>query len=215
MSWFEALTGSERALFEPRFLRRTFQRDETIVAQGDSSISVGLVDVGHAAVKVATPRGASVMVTVLGPGSSFGEIAEITRKGRTATLVALDDVTVRILPGGVFEELRHRNPGIDRALLVSLAARLDDLSAQLAASAYETVESRSERRLVELAESFAEPRGASASIPLTQDDIAGIVGATRPVVRQVLEALADEGLISVTPGRVDVPDIEVLRRHAR
>lgn len=213
MSWFDALTGSERALFEPRFLRRTFQRDDTIVAQGDSSISVGLVQTGHAAVKVATPRGASVTVTVLGPRSSFGEIAEITRKGRTATLVALDDVTVRLLPGGVFEELRHRNPGIDRALLVSLAARLDDLSAQLAASAYETVESRTERRLAELAESFVEPGGSSASIPLTQDDIAGIVGAARPTVREVLAALVDEGLISTTPDRVDVPDVEALRQH--
>lgn len=215
MSWLDALSGAERATFEPRFMPRTFRRGETIVFQGDDTFSVGVIDAGHVSVKVSTAHGESVTVTVLGPGTTFGEIAEITRHGRTANLVALDDVKVRILPGGVFEEMRQRIPAIDRALLLGLAARVDDLSARLAEAAYETVQRRCERRLVELAALFAGKDTKSASIPLTQADLAGVVGATRPTINQVLGTLTDEHLITVTRGRIDVPDIEALRRHAR
>jgi CRP-like cAMP-binding protein len=124
-------------------------------------------------------------------------------------------VTVRVLPGSAFDDVRHREPEIDRALLRSMAARLDDLSARLAEASYETVQRRCEHRLVELAESFAAPGGTSASIPLTQEDLAGVVGATRPTINQVLGALADQRLLTVSRGRIDVPDIEALRRHAR
>jgi CRP/FNR family transcriptional regulator, cyclic AMP receptor protein len=215
MNWFDGLSGNEQAMVQARFLTRSFRRGDTIVFQGDDSFSVGIIDSGHVAVKVATPRGESVTVTVLGPGASFGEIAEITRRGRTATLVALNEVKARVLPGGLFEEVRQRIPAIDRALLFSLAARLDDLSSRLAETAYETVQRRCERRLVELAELFAGADRISASIPLTQEDLAGVVGATRPTVNQVLGALVDEGLLRLTRGRVDVPNIEALRRHAR
>ncbi len=215
MNWFDGLSGAEQAMVQARFLSRSFSRGDTIVFQGDDSFSVGLIDRGHVAVKVATPRGESVTVTVLGPGAGFGEIAEITRRGRTATLVAIDDVKARVIPGGLFEELRHRIPAIDRALLLSLAERLDDLSSRLAEAAYDTVQRRCERRLVELAQSFVGTNRTSANIPLTQEDLAGLVGATRPTINQVLGALADEGLISLTRGRVVVPDVEALRRHAR
>ncbi|HEY8591170.1 MAG TPA: Crp/Fnr family transcriptional regulator [Naasia sp.] len=214
MSWLDALSGAERALFLPRFLPRRFTRGETIVFQGDDSISVGVIDTGHAAVKRATPHGEAVTTTILGPGASFGEIAEITRRGRTATLVALDDVAVRVLPGGVFAEMRQRIPEIDRALLLALAERLDDLSARLAEAAYETVQRRTERRLVELAHTFG-AGATSASIPLTQEDLAGLVGTTRPTINQVLGTLGDAGLVSVARGRVDVPDIAALTRHVR
>lgn len=215
MNWLRELSGSERATFEPRFLARKFRRGETLVFQGDDSFSVGIIDAGHVAVKVATPHGESVTVTVLGPGGSFGEIAEITRHGRTATLVALNDVKVRILPGGVFEEMRRRIPVIDRSLLLALAARVDDLSSRLAEAAYETVQRRCEHRLVELADLFLETDSRSASIPLTQADLAGVVGATRPTINQILGALADAGLVLVNRGRIEVPDVEALRRHAR
>ncbi|WP_210505524.1 Crp/Fnr family transcriptional regulator [Naasia sp. SYSU D00057] len=215
MSWFNELNGADQAIFGPRFVKRSFRRGDTIVFQGDDSASVCLLDAGHAAVKVSTERGESVTVTVIGAGSSFGEIAAVTGERRTATVVALDEVTVRVLPRGTFQELRRRVPEVDAALLRSMAQRIDDLSARLAEAAYETVQRRCEHRLVELAKSFSGDGRRSATIPLTQEDLAGLVGATRPTINQVLGALADERLIAVGRGRVDVPNIDALEAHAR
>ncbi|TDW31577.1 Crp/Fnr family transcriptional regulator [Cryobacterium psychrophilum] len=215
MLWLEVLPENERARIEPSFLRRTFKRGETVLLQGEPSANVYVVDSGHAAVKVSTPHGESLTVTVLGPNSSFGEIAALTEDEiRTSTVVALDALAVRVLPHRVFDELRRRVPAVDTAIAQSLARRLQNLSDRMAEATFETVQRRVGLRLVELADAFAES-STSASLPLTQDDLAGIVGATRPTVNQVIGTLVTAHLVTVGRGHLDIPDVSALRRYLR
>lgn len=215
MLWLEVLPENERARIEPSFLRRTFKRGETVLLQGEPSANVYVVDSGHAAVKVSTPHGESLTVAVLGPHSSFGEIAALTEDEiRTSTVVALDALAVRVLPHRVFDELRRRVPAVDTAIAQSLARRLQSLSDRMAEATFESVQRRVGLRLVELADSFAES-STSASLPLTQDDLAGIVGATRPTVNQVIGTLVTAHLVTVRRGHLDIPDVSALRRYIR
>lgn len=216
MLWLDALSDDERARIEPSFLKRTFKRGETVLLQGEPSANVYVIDSGHAAVKVSTPHGESVTVTVLGPQSTFGEIAALTvEETRTATVVALDTLTVRVLPHRVFDEVRRHNPAVDTAIAVSLAGRLQNLSERMAEATFETVQRRCGLRLLELADAFSDTDATSASLPLTQDDLAGIVGATRPTVNQVLGTLVAAHLVVVGRGRLDIPDVGALRRYIR
>ncbi|WP_158437794.1 Crp/Fnr family transcriptional regulator [Naasia lichenicola] len=215
MLWLEALSDEERARIELSFLKRSFKRGETVLLQGEPSANVYVIDGGHAAVKVATPHGESITVTVLSPGTSFGEIAALTGdEVRTATIVALDALAVRVLPHKVFDDVRRRNPAVDTAIAQSLAGRLQDLSDRMAEATFETVQRRCGLRLLELAEAFA-PGASSASLPLTQDDLAGIIGATRPTVNQALGALVAAHLVVVSRGVITIADIPALKRHIR
>lgn len=215
MVWLDVLSEAERARLEPSFLKRTFKRGDTVLFQGEPSANVYVIDSGHVAVKVSTPHGESVTVTVLGPSASFGEIAALTdHETRTATVVALDALSVRLLPHRVFDEVRRHNPGVDSAIARSLAARLQNLSERIAQSTFETVQRRCGLRLLELADSFA-GSALSASLPLTQDDLAGIVGATRPTVNQAIGTLVTARLVKVGRGRIDIPDVAALQRYIR
>lgn len=216
MTWLEALPDAERRALEPRFIVRSYRRGETIIAQGDPTTNVYLLDAGHVAIRVATSHGESVTTTVLGPGAQFGEIASLTaEETRTASVVALDDVTVRLLPSRVFDDLRARVPAVTAAIAESLAARLSDLSGRFSELAFESVQRRCGRRVAELADLFAEADSPGATIPLTQEDLAGIVGATRPTVNQVMGQLAHDGLIHLQRGVIDVPDRRRLRTAVR
>jgi CRP/FNR family cyclic AMP-dependent transcriptional regulator len=212
VSWLDAVPEDERERLLPRFLTRTYRRGENLVQQGDPSANVFVLDAGHAAVRVTTEHSESLTVTVIGPGATFGEIAGLSAtETRTATVVALDAVTARVLPHRVFEDVRRRHPAVDRALAEALAARVDDLSRRLAEMTYETVQRRCGRRLLELADLMAESGGRAASIPVTQEDLAGLVGATRPTINQVIGRLSDSRLIVLGRGRIDVPDRAALR----
>ena len=213
MSWLDALPEDERERLAPRFLTRTYRRGDSLVLQGDPSANVFVLDSGHAAVRVSTEHSESLTVTVIGPGATFGEIAGLRGTDtRTATVVALDAVTARVLPQRVFEDVRRRHPEVDRAIAEALAARVDDLGRRLAETTYETVQRRCGRRLLELADLMARDGGRSASIPITQEDLAGLVGATRPTINQVIGRLSDARLIQLGRGRIDVPDRGALRR---
>ena len=54
---------------------------------------------------------------------------------------------------------------------------------------------------------------SSAACWVTQDDIAGLTGAGRPTVNQVLRTLEGAGAIELRRGRIDVVDRAVLARH--
>ena len=57
------------------------------------------------------------------------------------------------------------------------------------------------------------PRAGVITIPLTQDELAELVGGTRPSVNQVLRRLVDQGQLEVGRGRIVVTDLEALRQQ--
>jgi CRP-like cAMP-binding protein len=131
---------------------------------------------------------------------------------RTASIVALEPMRTLSIPATVFRDLRDRNPRLEQLVSSILARRVDELSAQLVESMYDSLEQRVAQRLSSLAEIY----GASSSvvtIPLTQDELSQLVGGARPSVNQVLRRLVDEGVIEVRRGRIIISDREALRRR--
>jgi CRP/FNR family transcriptional regulator, cyclic AMP receptor protein len=76
------------------------------------------------------------------------------------------------------------------------------------------VERRVWRRLTELARVFGDD-GGQPIVPLTQEDLAQVVGTTRPTVNRLLREGEAAGFIRITRGRVQIVDLEALARRAR
>ena len=68
-------------------------------------------------------------VAALGDGDFFGEIALVTNRPRTATVVATTPVRVLVITDRAFRSLLEHSPGIQGKVLKALAERLahDDL----------------------------------------------------------------------------------------
>ncbi|HEV2712537.1 MAG TPA: cyclic nucleotide-binding domain-containing protein [Gaiellaceae bacterium] len=77
-----------------------------------------LID-GTADVKKGTRR-----VNRLGPGDFFGEIALVTRRPRTATVVATSPVRALVITDRSFRRLLDHQPQIQSKVMSALAARL-------------------------------------------------------------------------------------------
>jgi CRP-like cAMP-binding protein len=114
---------------------------------------------------------------------------------------------------GLFEELRRSHPAVDRLLVDILASRVDRLSRELTEALYLPVDVRLARRLLSLSAVYGEG-DEPAVIPLTQQEISELVGATRPTVNLELNGLADAGAVRLERGRITIVDITVLRERA-
>jgi CRP/FNR family transcriptional regulator, cyclic AMP receptor protein len=95
-----------------------------------------------------------------------------------------------------------------------LADRVEALSQRLLETMYESLDRRVFRRLVELAATYGDS-GGTVVIPLSQAQLADLVGATRPSVNQVLQRLADDGTVVLGRSRIEVRDLPGLVRRAR
>jgi len=194
--------------------RRRFVRGDVIFHEGERGDTLHLLDRGHVAVRVTTPMGDTATLRVLGRGDTFGELAVVSPAPRNATVEALDAVETLGLHRGHFDDLRRAHPGIDRVLLEAVIAEVRRLSTQLLEAMYVPVPTRVYRRLADLTVLYA-PGGGPVVIPITQDDLAGLSGTTRPTANKVLQELADNGVIDISRGKISVVDPDRLRRLGR
>jgi CRP-like cAMP-binding protein len=207
MDWplLASLTSDERDQVLGSARRHRYDRGEILVHEGEPSDSLHLVATGRLAVRVSTAEGDNATLNILGPGDYFGELSLLDgqQQVRTATIVALEPAETMALSASAFRDLRQRHPAADQLLLRLMARRIEELSARLLEASYDTLDRRLYRRLLELGSLYAAP-GGPATVPLTQEHLAELVGGTRPSVNAVLQGLAADGVIELGRGRVTV-----------
>lgn len=211
----EPLRAEEREAFLALAHRRTFARNEVLCHEGDPADSLHLVERGHLAVSGTLASGAAATFTVLSPGDYFGEMALLrTDRRRTATVTALEDSQTLAFAASAFDRLCEHDPAVERVVSTLLADRIDRLSRRLLETMYESLDRRVHRRLLDLADAYGDGDGDGAVvIPLSQAQLADLVGATRPPVNQVLQRLADSTVVRLGRSRIEVLDRAELRRR--
>jgi CRP/FNR family transcriptional regulator, cyclic AMP receptor protein len=191
-----------------------YAKGEKLFSAGDPGDSLHVVESGRLAVEVSTETGDVVMLDVVGPGGVVGEVALVLPGAlRTATVLALDAVTTRMLTSEAFDEVCRTHPSVRVAASQLLAERVDRLTRHLVEALYVSVDRRVARRIWTLASLHGGPVNGT-ELPLTQQDIADLAGATRPTVNQSLKKLEAQGAVTLFRGGVRIADAELLRRRA-
>jgi CRP-like cAMP-binding protein len=195
--------------------RRTFGKGEVVFHRDDPAESLHLIVRGRFAARLITPLGDSVLLDVLGPGQSFGELALLLPGSRrSATVSALEEGETRSVFRDDFERLKRRHPGVKDVLLRLLADELRRSSDRIVEAHYVDAETRVRRRLAELCETYASGAGPTV-VPLTQEDLAAMAGTSRATVNRVLRDEEKRGAVALARGRATVLDLEALRRRCR
>jgi CRP/FNR family transcriptional regulator, cyclic AMP receptor protein len=191
--------------------RRTFAKGEVVFHRDDPAESLHLVVRGRFGARVLTPLGESVLVDVLGPGQSFGELALLAPDGRrSATVEALEAGETRSVFRDEFAALQSAHPGVKDVLLWLLAEQLRRSTDRLVEAHHVDAVTRVRRRLVELAATYED-----GVVPLTQEDIAALAGTSRATVNRVLREEVKLGAVALARGRTSVLDVEDLERRCR
>ena len=192
--------------------RRTFARGEIVLHRGDPADSLNLIRKGRFSVRIATPLGDTAMLSVLGPGDAFGELALLGEPIRSATVSALEPAETHSVHRDDFERLRHEHPIVNDVLIGILTDRLRRVADQLVEAYYVPADRRVLRRMCELAEMYRAGDG-EVVVPLTQEEIAELAGTSRATVNRVLRDAERRGSVELRRGRTAVLDLDALLRR--
>jgi CRP-like cAMP-binding protein len=191
--------------------RRTFDKGEVVFHHDDPAESLHLIVRGRFAARLQTPVGDSVLLDVLGPGQSFGELALLLPDSRrSATVSALEPGETRSVYRDDFSLLQRQHPGVKDVLLRLLAEQIRRASDRLVEAHHIDAERRVRRRVSELAEAYRE-----GVVPLTQEDLAAMAGTSRATVNRVLREEEKRGTVALRRGRVSMLDTESVRKRCR
>jgi CRP-like cAMP-binding protein len=192
--------------------RRRFARDEVVFHRGDPADTLHLIARGRFAVRIVTPLGDTATLAVLGPGELFGELALVAGDPvRSATVAALEPAETRAIHRIDFDALRRRHPETAEVVITILAGQVRRLSEHLVEALYVPADRRVLRRLAALADQYGD--GADqVMIPLRQEEIAALAGASRATTNRVLREAQARGEVRLERGRTTVLDRAAVSR---
>jgi CRP/FNR family transcriptional regulator, cyclic AMP receptor protein len=191
---------------------RRLPHGEVIVRQGDTVSSLFLVASGAVRLSSVTASGREIVVGLLCRGDLFGESA-LLGDPSLVRAQAVGPTTVLALPIPSLRAMLERTPATAEELMRLIAARLHRTSTALEDAMAADLPSRVAGRLRELADDHGVPgpNGVRLRVPLTQDELARMVGASRESVNRTVSALAARGVVRSGGGRMVITDPDALR----
>ena len=176
--------------------------------EGKPPIGVYVLEVGALVMTVTASSGNRHALAILGPGDIFGDpvVAGLAQNGgspdgyRRLLPEARAIISSRVLavPAQGFEHAVRINEDVAVQLAASLVRRIDELHLSLARSLSLPLAERTLDLLNALAWRWGRPSGGGTAIglPLTQDALASMLGATRESVNRAVRDLERAGAIS-------------------
>jgi CRP/FNR family cyclic AMP-dependent transcriptional regulator len=204
-----------RALAE-RSVERSYPRHGRLFFQGDPGDGLFVVASGLVKVVVTSEDGEEMVLVTLGPGEALGELAVVDGGPRSAAAEALEPTSALLITRPVLLELAARDPALTEALLQTLGSLLRRLTEQASDLVFLDLPGRMAKLLAGLAaeRGSVTSEGIELDAHLTQTDLAGMVGASRQSVNQILQGFARRGYLQVRGRRIIVNRLDLLRRRA-
>lgn len=221
----EAAAGSLLAQLEPADravllglgVRRSYPAGETLLRQGDPTDHVLLIVSGWVRVHASTPNGHEVLIALRGPGDVVGDQAALHGWVRTASVRTLETVTAIQLRGEQLAGCLRSRPSIAMGMLRQMSERLREAEAARMDFVALDVTKRVATYLMRLAGQHGIPdqAGVTLRMPLTQQDIANHLGASRRTVARALAVLRERQIVTTFRRRIVILQPDVLSLFAR
>jgi CRP/FNR family transcriptional regulator, cyclic AMP receptor protein len=211
---FERLSAVELGKLESLTRRQRFRADTAVFFQDDPSDSLYVVLSGSAKVFRTSEDGRDRILTTLRTGDSFGELAMIEGRPRSATVQTLEDTELLCLFRRDFQRFAGEHPDVLYKLLQSMCERVRRIDEDILDLSFKDVPYRLLRLLSQLLSRHGEsgPDGWRLAMPLSLRDLASMVGANEETVGRLLDRYEREGLVRRQGESWVIPDQGALLR---
>ena len=193
---------------------RNYPKSSMIILEEEFGDIVFLIITGTVKITRVNDEGKEVILSLLGPGEIFGEMAILDGEARSANALAQENCELIAIQRSEFLRLLRRNFKIAFSLMGELAKRLRKSDQQIEALSLSDAEHRIGVSLLNLAEDMGVIRRGKVTIQNLpfQQDIANMAGTSRETVSRVLKMFEDRMIISKTGHTLKITDYKFFKR---
>jgi len=209
---FEPLTAEEKQSVTRLARPAEYKKGEIIFSEGDPADTIYLVRSGQVLLYKISEDGKEISLDILKEDDILGENTIFDDIQHSMNARALEDTFVCTCSRSDFPNLL-KNPMTALRIIKALGDKLNNYTEQMASMAFRDVRGRVVGTLVRLAREYGQEtsRGIRIDISLNHQDVANLVNASRVMVTNTLNALKQEGLISVYRRRFYLVDPDLLK----
>lgn len=204
---------------------RRFRRGETIFHSGDPGDALFVVRDGRVKITLPADDGSEpAILTTIGPGGFFGELAVLDGAPRSATAVAIEPVEAHVLRRDAFDTLIDTQPSLRRSLLAALAGEIRRITAQVEDLHFLDLPGRLASHILRMAATAAGDGVDAAPMltgphrlpwPYTQSELAAMIGGSRQSVNRLLADFVADDLLRFEGDELVIPDAARLAAASR
>ncbi len=216
---FRGLTEGQLSNISTHLNRKSYPAGTEIIRVNQPGEIAYIILEGSAKIHIDQPDGSDVILAILGAGELVGEMSLADSLGRSATVVALEPVTLLSIDRVTFWASLKEMPNMTYNLVSILSRRLRLANLHTQSLVRLDIYGRVAAQLLAFAREYgADTPNSDILIPLrlTHSDLASMVGASRVRVNQALGFFKQHNYISINHDRyITVHDADALYRRCR
>jgi CRP/FNR family transcriptional regulator, cyclic AMP receptor protein len=194
-----------------RALRK--ERGEFVYMPGDRAECVYVLKKGRVKLSVLSESGKEFAIDIFQPGDIFGEFALADEHTRSNMAQALDDALMWVFGKRDFVRFLETRPKLAMNYIRLVGGRRRRMEKKLSDITTKDVASRVCELLHEISTGSAPAPGATPEllVPLTHQDVASLIGASRQTTTTVLNDLERRDIIELGRGWIRVTQLKELQ----
>ena len=176
---------------------RRYAKDDVVFYADESGDVFCLIQAGQVKVTMISPEGKEIILSLMGPGEFFGEMALLDDEPRSATVVATEPLELVTIWRKDFLQILSENFDITKKVLAQISRRLRSASSRIESLATMDVYGRLARFFVDLAKEQGKvlDNGYIAVTRPTHQAIANMIGTSRETVSRLIHDLMKQNLL--------------------
>lgn len=183
-------------------VKRSYAAEEVVFLEGEASEGLYLVAYGWLKGSKIAASGREQVLRYFGEGEAVNEVGLFLETTNPATLIALEDSAIWLVPRRAILALANEDPKLLWVLTQNLAKRLLYVVGLVEELSLLPLEARVAKYLLDNADGDSFERRSWA----TQAELAGRLGTVPDVLHRLLRGLSEAGLIAVERQRIVILD---------
>jgi CRP/FNR family transcriptional regulator, cyclic AMP receptor protein len=188
-----------------------FEQHRNIFSKGEPGDCLYGILSGRVRIYSISPEGHEITLNVMEAGDLFGEIAILDRRTRTASASAMESTDLLRIHRDHFLPYLKANPDLILRMLSLVCDRLRWASSTIEDAAFLSVPARLAKRLLFLADHHHKPEQRDITVPVSQHDLAKLVGTSRETVNKQLALWRSSGILDTARSAIVIRNCVALR----
>lgn len=198
---------------------REVRKNDYSFHAGADATDIYLLERGCIKIFGTSPEGTEMLLCVTSAGELYG-LSEALRPAdeprHAYDAIACEDSRLFVIPRAQFRSLLLQQPALAIHIIETLSYRLDESRQKLVNLTSTNMAARVARIVLHMTACYGTHVGEAMElgVPLTQQEVADMVGGARQTVNAVLSTLKAEGILSITKQRIRIENQERLAEIA-
>ena len=211
---FQGISSEKLRLLSTQGTQKKFKPGEMVIGETDPIRSFYVVVSGQLKLYRSSPEGKEQTLQLLGPGDPFGLCTAFATDSFPASVMAIEESTVLLIPGTVMEATARQEPVLLFNIIQILSRRLKDSMTLIGSLALKEIPGRLASFLLHSLPRNTADKKIAVELTISQRELAKILGATPEALSRALRKMANDGILS-TEGRViTILDLQALEQLA-